>query len=220
MRTLFFSLAFLISISLELKSQSSFSWKNPDSVQTDFYKIAIIGFFPEKELKSSFENEIMESLKKEGVNAVESSDILSPNLKRTNSDPDEVTKYLKNRGYGATIMVTVSSVEKKKEHTKGSISQSPTSYYGRFGQYYRTAYRKKWGQNHFKQERKFYLESNLYDLSEGHLVWLFKHELRNPNSIKRVSKKYAKKLVKFAIKDEILIPQVTESKANRETVPD
>lgn len=195
----------MVFLSPESISQTVFSWKNPDTVQTNFSKIAIVGVFPKEELKSTFENEIIQRLKKQGVNAIASIDVLSPNLKKRNADSEKVIKHLKSKGYDAVLMVTVSGMNQKKEYTTGSISYAPTTYYGRFGQYYRTTYRKTWSPGYFRQERIFYLEAHLYGLSEGHLVWLFEYELSNPDSIKNASKAYAKKLVRAAKKDDVLI---------------
>jgi hypothetical protein len=171
------------------------SWTAPNTSPKQYSKIIVLVLAPPKynDAGRIGEQQLASELKANGVNAVSAQNEYGPSKFR-NEKEDGVLAKMKKSGADAVIVTSLLDVEKEKRYVPGSYSFPP--YYGRFWGYYSYWYGRAYDQGYYETTRKYYLETNLYDLSSKDLLYSVQSQTMDPGSAEKLAKVFSKLVVK------------------------
>src|SRR6476660_8060392 len=177
------------------------SWVNKERTTKTPYKSTFIVVLTDNlEVKTVLENNLAKAVREKGLTAYTSMENFGPITGREGLPVKE--SFLKKvADLNCESIFTVALIHETSE-TKYTPSSTTSyapypayGYYGMFGGYYdyqSTVYTP----GYYTNDRKFFLESNLYDAGTQELVLSIQSKADNPDVIEESSKKYTEELIK------------------------
>jgi hypothetical protein len=173
------------------------SWKSDNISTASFHKIMVLGIINEKDrsTRTEIENALVAQLNNLGYNAVSAMQQYGPKA-FDKIEEDAIVEQLKSSGFDAVITTSMLDKSKEEHYTPGRVSYQPVGiYYNRFRRYYTTIYDRVYTPGYYTTETNFFLESNMYDLNSGELVYSVQGKSFDPASAGALSYDYAKTIV-------------------------
>lgn len=194
---------FLFSCS---SSNITHSWKAVNVPYKKFNKIIVIGINGENSVanKEKMELELVDDLKNLGYNAVASTQEFGPKSFRS-LDEDAIIKKLQGTGYDAIITIVLLSKEKERYYVPAQMYYSPfTMHHRYFWGYYNTMYSRVYTPGYYVEDRKYFWESNMYDLNSKDLIYSVQTESYNPSSTKKLAHEYGTLIINDMISKNVI----------------
>jgi hypothetical protein len=204
---------FLIALTACNKAKTSISqsYRNPGYEQTVFKKLFVIGVAENDESRQAFENAFAKAIANEGGGAQASWGVLP---KSTQLEEDEIRAALADGNFDGVLITRLLSVDKDQEYVEPKAYNNPkTTYYagggglygyGYYG-FYGTTYARVHEPGYFETSTTIVLETNLYSVANGGLVWTGQSETVDPESIPDARDSMTAAVAK-KLKEENLIP--------------
>jgi len=174
------------------------SWVPANSTPHHFNKIVVLVLAPAKYSDAGHigEQDLAAELKANGVNAVSAQDEFGPTRFRKD-DEQGALAALKRTGADGVIVTSLLDEQKDKRWVPGA-GWYPPMYYGRFWGYYSFWYDRAYDQGYYETTRKYFLETNLYDLSTSNrdLIYSIQSQTMDPQSADALAKTFSKRVVK------------------------
>jgi len=189
------------------------TWKAPDFKTKNFKKLLVMGVSQDGVDRRMFESAMVKALSKAGVTSIASYTVLPDGGKLNKSTVTEVVKKHKYDGVIVTKLITVSTDIK---HVAAKSYAQPTGFYqvGYPTGYYRSGYNGFYAPGYYNHYVTSYnivnepaynvetntavIETNLYDVETGNLVWSGRSATINPlsagNAIPSITSTIVKKL--------------------------
>lgn len=179
------------------------SWRNPTADTMTFQKLFVIGVGPDDGARRLFEDTFAKSLAAQGTAAQASWGSLPQSEQLTE---EEIRSAIEGGGFDGVIVTRLLGVNKSEEYVPPSTYSVPSAYhgYGYYG-YYGSSYSVVHEPGYFKTNTTFRLETNLYSVATGDLVWSGQSETLNPESVTDVVDSMTEAVAK-KLKSEKLIP--------------
>jgi len=177
------------------------SWVNKDrTVKTPYKSTFIVVLTDNREVKTVLENNLAKAVRDKGLTAYTSMDNFGPISGREGLPVKESflkkVAELKCESIFTVALIHETSETRYTPSSTTSYAPYPAyGYYGMFGGYYdyqSTVYTP----GYYTNDRKFFLESNLYDAGTQELVLSIQSKADNPDVIEKSSKKYTEELIK------------------------
>ena len=175
-----------------------YSYKDEKVAAKDYKKILVLGIFQQKEraLRQEAETQLVNRLKDEGYNAVSAMDDFGPKAFEKVTE-DNLAEKLKSSAYDAVITTALLDKTKEENYQQGTSSIQPIGvYYNRFGRYYSTVYDRVFQPGYYTTSTDYFLESNLYDIKSGKLIYSVQTKSYDPSSNMSLAIDNSKKIVK------------------------
>ena len=197
----------LVLVSCSTNTKLTSSWKDDKAPKKRYNKIMVLGIIREKDrsLRQELETNFVDNLKSMGYNAVSAMAEYGPkSFERV--EEEQVADRLKKSGYDAVITVSLLDKQKEQSYTPATVSYEPYTqlYYGRFGRYYTTIYDRVYTPGYYNTDTKYFLESNLYDISNGDLVYSGQTKSFDPTSSEALASDNSKRILKDMKEKKIL----------------
>jgi len=192
------------------------SWKNPDYVIFDAYKVLIVGMTPNEDGRTQFETKLKRQFKRRGVESVRSLDLFDvefTNAARSEEELDEVEQLLLDRDFDAILFTKVIGTEDVQTFRKKMADLD--SYYGKFRDDYLTNQDIYYDADYYDQYTVYHAETSLYCICEGKeraLVWQGAIDITDPININKTVDDYVE-LIILALEEQDLIFRSEESTA-------
>ncbi|MFC4261569.1 hypothetical protein ACFOWM_01645 [Ferruginibacter yonginensis] len=182
------------------------SYKDEKAVIKDYKKILVLGIFQQKDraLRQATEDALADKLKDKGYNAVTAMQEFGP--KAFDKVPeDQIAEKLKNSGFDAVITTALLDKKKDQSYQPGNVRYQPVGvYYNRFGRYYTTVYDRVYQPGYYTTSTDYYLESNLYDINSGDMVYSVQTQSYDPSSARNLANNNSKRIVQDLVDNGIL----------------
>ncbi len=202
----------VLTLMFLLSSCSSYltSSENVGKVKNNYNKILVVGRSKDKTARIKFENNVVDELVANGVNAIAShatKNIININKKYSESELVSLKKSLVSNKYDGVLVTNLINTEEYTDVLPGGSSTAyiPTRV-GRFGRYLAYYPITTWEPDQLKTGTKFIFESTLYRLSENpgeNLQWVGRFEVKDPSSLEKTVKNYAKDLTNALVKSSV-----------------
>lgn len=200
-------LAFLLYLISSCSStRVTATWKADELKGQKFDKIMVIGLTSKKTARAGFESNLVEQFKKQGIEATSSIMIPALNNEPSEGDKEKLRTFLIEKGYDAVITISLLDRNESTYYVPGSSYYVPGPGYYSFGPYYYNRYYRVYEPGYYSKTVSIYLETNLYKLQDGALIWSAQSETVNPSNPEVMADEYAKAVVKKIIKENVLIP--------------
>ena len=179
------------------------SWRNPSYTNGGFQKLFVIGVGEDDGGRRLFEDTFARSLAEQGAAAQASWGKLPQS---TQLSEEQIRGAIEGGNFDGVVVARLLKVDESQEYVPPSTHSVPTAYhgYGYYG-YYGTSYEVVHQPGYFKTNTTFVIETNLYSVATGDLVWSGQSETLNPESLADVIDSMTAAVAK-KLKDEKLIP--------------
>lgn len=187
----------------EAKTSIPLSWRNPGFEDAFFQDIFVIGVAQNDGARRRFEDAFTQELQARGAQAQASWTLLPQSEQLTEA---QIRGAIGGKGFDAVLITRLLGVEQEQEYVKGKSYVVPTtnygySYYGYYGTSYATVHEPGYFENHTTVR----LETNLYSVATGDLVWSGQTETTDPESVNALIGSMTKAVTK-QLQEEKLIP--------------
>ena len=153
--------------------------------------------------KSTIENDLSAALTGRGVLVTKSMDIFPPNFAKEIGKDAMMRKIRRNTAIRAIVAVSLINKETTSHYVPGSYGYAPGfAYYNRFWGY-NIWYPALYSPGYYAQDKIYYLQTNVYDVKSGELVWSAQSETYNPGNLSGFSRQLANLIGEKLIADGI-----------------
>jgi hypothetical protein len=183
------------------------SWVNKEKIPAEPIKsVFIIAFTDNMELRMHLENDFAAAAEKKGIKTYKSMDVIGPvDIKLIAPVKDVFLKKLQDLNCETVFTVAlVHEISETKYVPSSSVSYSPYSYgayggyggygaygpYGGFGGYYGYAVNTVTTPGYYTTDKKYFIESKLFNLKTDDLLLSVQSKAENPSGIEKSSKQY------------------------------
>ena len=167
------------------------SWTDPAAKGRPMGKAMVVGVTDSEALQRQYEGLFVEHLKQAGVEAMASSDHF-PADTRLEKEPLQE----KLAGEGVTSLLVTRVIDEKEKAQYVAPVSYPSSYNSFFG-YYRYSFDYVHSPGYVNTYVEIHLETNLYDVETGKLVWSGRKKITDDRS----DKKNMEQVIKATVKD-------------------
>ena len=186
------------------------SYKSPGVTQVAYKKVFISVLTDNVSAKQNVETAISQYLAGKGVATVKSTTVFPPDFHTSGNDKDKDVLLQKIRDNGCDGILTIALVNKETEtrYVPGSTAYPVAGfgYYGTFGAYYAYGYNNFYSPGYYTNDKVYYVETNIYDVTTEKLVWSAQSKTYDPASLDSFIQDYEKAISQQVIKDGLILP--------------
>lgn len=171
-------------------------------------KVLVVGISENVTRRRLFEDTLVEQLKKRGLQAYSSAELIPPEQK---VDKDTIRAAAKEKSVDAVIVTRLVSVDKEASYLPGAVNvdssgqySPPKDYYYNFNDYISEGGVTTQTPGKVVSDTIFSLETNLYEVKNEKLIWSITSETFNPNDINKAIDNLSKIIVNRLSKDNLI----------------
>ncbi len=202
-------LLLIASICVQCASSSRITgtWKSDEADLGSYQHVIVVALTEKTVTRQQVEDKIVQGLTEIGVHAQKSIDVFPPDFVSKNlSKSDVVLQEIKRKN--ADAIVTVALIDQTSEQryvpSAGAYPVTRFGYYGNFARYYGNWANSLYAPGYYTTDKTYYIETNVYDVQSGNLVWSAQSETYNPAGIDGFLNSYTKAM-KSTLEKEGLI---------------
>jgi hypothetical protein len=201
---LYVPILFLLSCASGTKVTNS--WNATNVEHKPLSKVIIIALTANKDraLREQLEQRLAESLSAEGYSTTSAYFEYGPKAFEGMKE-QQVLRKLKTSGIDGVITVTILDKEKEKNRVPGKVSIQPARVRSnRFWGDYTTRYNRIYQPGYYTTSTKYFIETNLYDVTTNQLLYSAQSETFDPSSAQSLAAEYSKAIVKDMKEKQLL----------------
>jgi hypothetical protein len=185
MKRLLSSWLLLTVIACGPKTKIAADWKAPDLKPEPFNKLVAIAMSQDEILRRIAENEVVRRLPK-GTEGVTGYSLISM---EDRGNVDRVKSILREAGVDGAAVFRLVSVDTQFQYNRGTV-------YSNFWGYYGWAWPMVFDPGYLMMEKVVLIESNVYSVETGDLIWAGYTQTTDPNSSQKVIDDVARLVVR------------------------
>ena len=178
-------------------------WSSSDLNDRNFRKILIMGLVNNVSLRNDVEGEVVDAARRYNLNGINSMSMFPPELGKPFDDTERIKVRLQKNGFDGILTVAIIDVSAER-YVKPETKYVPLVYYDRFTNYYYRTEALVYKPGYFSLQARYFLETNLYELKAGKLVWSGRSFAFDAQELERTLPSYAKKLLKELLKKDVI----------------
>ncbi|MCL6267234.1 hypothetical protein [Flagellimonas myxillae] len=184
------------------------TWKNPEIVLFDAYKVLVVGMSQDETVRIDFETELVERLEQTGVEAMRSIDLFDVEFTSSEKSEEElsaVEQQLLDKGFDAILFTKVVGTENRRTF-KERLNKF-NNLYARFSQDYLGHQEMYYDPEYYETFNLYHIETALYCIcvdKERELIWKGDFEVTEPNKVNKTIDTYIR-LMTTAMEEEDVI---------------
>lgn len=187
------------------------SWVNKEKAAGKSYNSVFIIVLTENlETRTVLENDLANAAAANGIKAVKSLAVFGP-VVATNDTAVMNALIRKVKEKECQTILTVSLVDAKSETRyvpEKSFTYDPMmyygAYYGTFVNYYSYSYNHVYSPGYYDTKSTYYLETNLYDVADGGILFSIQTKAMNPPEINKASTQFTGTLIDELKRNDLL----------------
>jgi hypothetical protein len=176
-------------------------WRDPAFQGPSFQKIFVVGVAENDTSRRRFEDQFVGALAGRGVAASSSYGVL-PSTERLSEE--QIRRAMGSGGHDGVIVTRLLGVEDETTYVPPQTYTAPRSYRG-YGGYYGSSWEVVHEPGYYQTHTYVRLETNLYSVSSGELVWSGQSETLNSGSVEGMIESVTRAVAK-RLGEEGLIP--------------
>ncbi len=206
--TVFLSGIFVMFLLVSCGSSTTITgtWERED-IQQNFDNILVAALTPNTGLKSTIESHMEQNLQNAGIEASQSINVLPPKFSDDDNQKQKILNAIQTNGADAILTISILDKDTENRYVPGITSYAPYPYYGYYGNfwgYYSHWYPQFYSPGYYKEEKVYFIETNLYNAQTEDLVWSAQSQTYNPRNLKAFSEDFAEEVVEQLKEDGIL----------------
>ena len=194
-----FTIAFLALISCRPSTEVTAVWNAPEPERENYNSIFLAALTEDLSLRQNLEQEFARRLANRNVTTTKSVDTFRPDFFDEGSpERDQLEEIIRETECQGILTIALIDVEEEERFVQGGAGAMGGMYQpmGRFG-YYGTfpGYFNHWqgaafNTGYYSTDRKYFMETNLYDAESLKLVWSAQSRTLNPSTDASFAKEY------------------------------
>ena len=193
------------------------SWKNPEVVTFDAYKVLVVGMTPNEEGRELFETKMKREFSNYGVEAMRSIDLFDVQFtatRQTEEELDEVETQLLEKDFDAILFTKVlgsenrETFERRLADIEGYEHQFRDDYLSHQDIYFEDDY--------YAQYTVYHAETSLYCICVGKersLIWRGAIDITDPINIRKTVDDYIRLVVLAMTEEDVIFHKADEGDA-------
>lgn len=181
------------------------SWKADPDNPVPVKKLAVVGIAKLPERRKIVEADIEGRLIDKGFNAIAALEFLPPNASKDNISEEIFLEFLKSGNFDAVLTVSLMGVNDTRRYVPGKYYYYPTNT-SPFYDYYAQMSNYIYSPGYVAGSVNIFLETNIFRLPGGELVWSAQTESSDVRDIPTASASLADAVVKQLMKDNAIVP--------------
>lgn len=167
-------------------------------------KVMVIALVNDTAIRTALEDRVVSALQEHKVEASQSLPVLGENYGEGKAR-SEMAADIASRGYESALVITLVDVKEEMHYTQGGMNYAPDiPVQGAMGQTYYVRQSSVYEPGYFSNDKKYFLESNLYRLQPEALLWSAKSTTVNPADIESGTAGVAKTVVDRMARDDMI----------------
>ena len=146
------------------------SWSSSDEFDQKLNGILVLGLVNNTSRRFDVESEMVLAARKVNLNSRKGLRMFPPELGNPFGDMDRLQERLKERGFDAILTVAIINVNSER-FIPPERRYVPMIAYNRFRNYYYATHTLVYRRGYFVPESRYFLETNLYEVGSGNLIW-------------------------------------------------
>ncbi|GAB2608503.1 hypothetical protein [Belliella aquatica] len=200
----------ILSSSCAPSTQITASWKS-DEAKVDFKSVYIAALTEDLQIRQNIENEFASRLQNRDVATIKSIENLSPDF-FSSGEPskEDILEAIQSTKSETILTITLIDIEEEERFIQGG-QMGPMfapigrfGYYGDFGGYFNHWHGAGWNQGYYSTDKKYFLETNLYDSSTLKLLYSAQSKALNPGDMEAFAKEYVDALKQELRKENLI----------------
>ncbi|MBT8178673.1 MAG: hypothetical protein KJO94_08250 [Eudoraea sp.] len=190
------------------------TWKNPEVVVFDAYKVLVVGMTPNEEGRELFETKMKRELTQSGVEAMRSIDLFDvefTNSPRTEEELNAVEQQLLEKDFDAILFTKVLGSENRQSFAKRIADIEGYEY--EFQEDYLTHQNIYFDDNYYEEFTVYHAETSLYCIcigKERRLIWRGSIDITDPINIRKAVDDYIRLLVVAMTEEDVIFHEADE----------
>ncbi|WP_255478615.1 hypothetical protein [Rufibacter sp. XAAS-G3-1] len=189
-------------------TQITGTWKSPEATTTTFNRIIVAALTDNAVARQTIEAHLQTQLQQRGITATKSIDLFPPALMRDGTTTgDAILEKVKGDRHDAILTVALVNTETETRYVPGSTTYMPVTrfgWYGTFRGYYTYMRPMMLDPGYYREDKVYFLETNLYDAASERLLWSAQSESYNPGGLQSFSEKFAEITVQKMQQDNLV----------------
>ena len=188
------------------------SWKKPGYLGEHPQKVAVLSLSYDKVRQAVIGEAMAKALRardvvaENGVNILEEKDV--PEGKQGLAQREHLNGLLSDQGFDLAITARLMDITKSQRYVESPRAPEvyPMRYYDTLGNYWYAddPYYRAYDPGTWVTTSKVVMETNVYKLPEGKLVWTGQSQTMDPSSVNDFSKSFAPTVVAKLFRDQVL----------------
>lgn len=195
-------------------SRITSSWSPRPITPVLFKKVIVLGLIhdSDRSLREHMERSLAEHLRARGQEAVCACELYGPKEFDQLSEKEALAK-LSSAGVDGVLTIVLLDKERERYYVPGQMQYTPYGfYYDRFWGYSRTLFWRIYSPGYYTTNTRYFWESNLYDLSDGKLIYSAQSQSFDPSSSDVLGREYGKLIVDDIVGKGVIAVSSTPSK--------
>ena len=195
-------------------SRITSSWSPRPITPVLFKKVIVLGLIHDRDrsLREHMERSLAEHLRARGQEAVCVCELYGPKEFDQLSEKEALAK-LSSAGVDGVLTIVLLDKERERYYVPGQMQYTPYGfYYDRFWGYSRTLFWRIYSPGYYTTNTRYFWESNLYDLSDGKLIYSAQSQSFDPSSSDVLGREYGKLIVDDIVGKGVIAVSSTPSK--------
>jgi hypothetical protein len=183
------------------------TWKAPIVPDKKISRVLVAALTSNTIAKETVENDIATALNV-NITALKSIDEFPPEISNSDTSKTEIMNRVKNKNIDAILTVSLINKETESRYIPGHSPYNPLNgfgYYDSFWGYYSYWYPYTYNQGYYIQEKVYFIETNVYSVPSGKLIWSAQSKTYDPHNLKTFSKEFATIITTKLKKDGIIM---------------
>jgi len=157
------------------------------------------------DLREKMEQHLLISLRSYGYNVICACEEYGPKSFE-NMTEKQAIDGLTNKGIDAILTVVLLNKIKERYYVPARIYYSPYAMYNsQFWNYYETIHDRIRSTDYYREDTKYFWETNIYDLRTKELLYSIQTNSFNPESTESLGHEYGQLIAKNVVKNKILL---------------
>jgi hypothetical protein len=184
------------------------SWVDREALpKTPYKSIFVLVISQNEDASYQVEEQMAQTLRSRGREAVMSYDIFPPDLKPMRDiNREQLAAAITKAGCDAVI--TIALLDTKTEHRysqmAGPYVPSGFGFYSNYNAYYNYYSPQVGSQGYYNPDKTYFVETNFYDLTSNQLLWSVQSEAYHPSNLNSFFKKYSGVLLNHLKSEKII----------------
>ncbi|MCL6259852.1 hypothetical protein M3O96_12180 [Aquiflexum sp. TKW24L] len=215
MKKILFFAIFAFAAACSPATKITRSWTSPDKYgggYSNLYVAAIIGDVTKRQ---TIEDDVRSKLSTLGIRSTTSSATIRPNFwMSTDLDKNAMMNIVNQNGQDGIMTMTLIDVQDEQRYIPGAMMMGgPMMMGGGWGM--GGNFGGHWGMNHgmmmtpghIVNDRKYFIEINMYDVKSELLVWSAQSKTLNPTSMEKFSSEFAQVVLERMLEEGVIRKQ-------------
>jgi hypothetical protein len=189
------------------------SWNQKDVPPHKYGRIAIVVISPNTQTRATVEDALSAQFKSRKINADPTFNTfpMAGQIGQIDIDTAVLQQKIRERvtanHFEGLLTIVLLDKQKEQRYVEGSSISIAAPVYGYpYYGYYSYAYQTVYTSGYYVNSTSYFLESNLYDVASGKLIWTAQTKTENPSSIEAEAPNYARIIVDDLLTKKVIAP--------------